>query len=131
VRRGAAIAHAGNGCRAGLALDAAAVAVTGRPGAAALAEAAARGDQVAISVIRSHAELFARGLDGLCAVLAPQLLILGGGIIARSGPVATAYLAAASKLRWYQGETRTAALGDDARLIGAALAVQQELTNPG
>lgn len=113
----------------GRALDASAVA-TGRPDAAGLADAAARGDQVAADIIRTHASFFARGLDGLCAVLAPQLLILGGGIIARSGPVATAYLAAARKLHWHQGETREAALGDHAGLIGAALALQHEVADP-
>lgn len=117
----------------GLALDAAAAAhlaacraatAGGQPAAASLAEAAGRGDKVAADIIGRHADLFARGLDSLCAVLAPDLLVLGGGIIARRGPIRDAYLSAARKLRWHAGDTRTAVLGDNAGMIGAAYAAR-------
>lgn len=95
---------------------------TRHTGAAALAAAATRGDPTAKDLLRRHATAFARGLDTLCAVLAPHMLILGGGIIARPGPVREAYLAAARTLRWHRGQTRPAMLGDDAGVRGAALA---------
>lgn len=104
----------------------AACAAGGQPNAATLAEAADRGDTIAIRIIRQHATYFARGLDTLCAVLAPHLLILGGGIIARPGPIRKAYVSASRKLRWHRGQTRTAMLGDNAGLIGATLAARHE-----
>lgn len=91
-------------------------------GAALLAAAAAAGEPAAVAALRRHAEHFARGLDSLCAVLAPHVLVLGGGLIARRGPIRDAYLAAADGLRWQDGRTRTAVLGDDAGVLGAALA---------
>jgi glucokinase len=120
----------------GLALDAAArrhaaahradgaAPADGQPSAASLAEAAANGSKTAADIIGWHAGLFARGLDSLCAVLAPDRLILGGGIIARPGPIQDAYLSAARTLRWHAGDTRTAMLGDDAGVLGAAYAAR-------
>jgi glucokinase len=99
----------------------------GQPGAASLATAAGQGDKAAIRIISRHAGLFARGLDSLCAVAAPDLLVLGGGIIARRGPIREGYLSAARNLRWHSGETRIAVLGDDAGMLGAALAALAEL----
>ncbi|SDM39896.1 ROK family protein [Allokutzneria albata] len=108
----------------GVALDATAAELLpdGKSGAVALAAAASRGDTTALAAIQRHAREFARGLDSLCAVLAPHALVLGGGIIARPGPVRDAYLAATGTLRWHRGMIRTAVLGDDAGLLGAALA---------
>jgi glucokinase len=91
-------------------------------GAALLADAAAAGEPAAVAALGRHATHFARGLDSLCAVLAPHVLVLGGGLIARRGPVRDAYLTAAEGLRWHSGRTRTALLGDDAGVLGAALA---------
>ena len=66
-------------------------------------------------------EMFALGLDNLCVALAPDLIVLGGGVMARRGPVAEAYLAVTRTLRWGRGiDVTTAALGDDAGVIGAA-----------
>lgn len=96
---------------------------TGAPvGAALLADAAAAGEPAAVAALRRHAQHFARGLDSLCAVLAPHVLVLGGGLVARRGPVRDAYLAAADGLRWHRGRTSPALLGDDAGVLGAALA---------
>ncbi|NUW30862.1 ROK family protein [Nonomuraea sp. SMC257] len=120
----------------GLALDAAAsdearadpggriAAIAGdrHPGAADLARAAAEGDSAAMGVVARHAGLFAAGLDNVCAVVAPHVLILGGGIMARPGPIRDAYLAATRTLRWHQGDVRPANLGDNAGMIGAAQA---------
>jgi glucokinase len=67
----------------------AAAAAEGQPSAASLAQAAMRSDRTANRIIHHHARLFGRGLDSLCAVLAPHLLILGGGVIARPARSAT------------------------------------------
>lgn len=94
----------------------------GTAGAAFLADAAAAGEPRAVAALRRHATDFGRGVDSLCAVLAPHVLVLGGGLIARRGPIRDAYLAAVARLRWHRGRTRTAVLGDDAGVLGAALA---------
>ncbi|MEN3309982.1 MAG: glucokinase [Micromonosporaceae bacterium] len=99
----------------------------GQPGAAALAHAAATGDRRAQYIIHHHAHLFARGLDVLCAVIAPHLLVLGGGIIARPGAIRDAYLSAADTLHWHRGQTRTAMLDDNAGMIGAVLAARNSM----
>ena len=85
-------------------------------------EMVARSDPAWIRAV----EMFALGLDNLCIALAPDVIILGGGVMARRGPVAAAYLAATRTLRWGRGiGVVTAALGDDAGAIGAAqLALQ-------
>jgi glucokinase len=117
-----------NGCweqlAGGVALNRTGAALAKERGAGAefLADAAEAGAPDAVAALRWHATQFARGLDSLCAVLAPHVLVLGGGLIARRGPVRDAYLAAATELRWHRGSTRTALLGDDAGVLGAALA---------
>jgi glucokinase len=105
---------------------------TGEPvGAALLAAAAAAGEPAAVAALQRHARHFARGLDSLCAVLAPHVLVLGGGLIARHGPVRDAYLAAVDGLRWHRGRTSTALLGDDAGMLGAALAANSPAIGSG
>ncbi|NIH79114.1 ROK family protein [Amycolatopsis viridis] len=94
----------------------------GTPGAARLAAAVVAGQPRAVAALEQHARQFARGLDSLCAVLAPHTVVLGGGLIARSGPIRDAYLAAARTLRWHTGAVLPAQLGDDAGVLGAALA---------
>jgi glucokinase len=115
----------------GRALDRAAAAL-GRPAAtAADLAAAAATDERARTVVDRAAADFARGLDNLCAVLAPHAIVLGGGILARGGVIARAYLAAAQNLRWVNGVSITpSSLGDDAGLIGAALLAAQHVTQP-
>ncbi|MCP2163184.1 ROK family protein [Goodfellowiella coeruleoviolacea] len=102
----------------------AALAPTGaaQPGAARLAAAVTAGQPRATAALERHAAQFARGLDSLCAVLAPHTVVLGGGLIARPGPIRDAYLAAAGTLRWHSGPVHPARLGDDAGVLGAALA---------
>jgi glucokinase len=103
----------------------------GTAGAAFLARAAAAGEPEAVAALRWHARQFARGLDSLCGVLAPHVLVLGGGLIARRGPVHDEYVAAADGLRWHRGRTRTAVLGDDAGALGAALAANTAVIGSG
>ncbi len=86
----------------------------------ALAEA---GDPTAGAVVDGAATRFALGLDNLCAVLAPAVIVLGGGVMARDGLIARRYRAAAGTLRWgARSAIRDSRLGDTAGQIGAALA---------
>ena len=80
------------------------------------------GDPAATAVLDEAAGLFAVGVDNLCAVLAPDVLVLAGGVIARDGAVAHAYRSALIDLRW-TANTRvvTAVTGDRAGQLGAAL----------
>ena len=56
------------------------------------------------------------------AVLAPEIIVLGGGMAARGDLVATSYLQQISEGRWSgQAEVTTSSLGDDAGQLGAAL----------
>jgi glucokinase len=91
------------------------------PSARHVIAAANLGDDAARDAIRRAARAFAAGLDSVCAVLSPDRVVLGGGIITRGGTLAEHYLRAASQLRWSHGPLTTAALGDDAGTIGAAL----------
>jgi glucokinase len=91
------------------------------PSARHVIAAANLGDDAARDAIRRAARAFAAGLDSVCAVLSPDRVVLGGGIITRGRTLAEHYLRAASQLRWSHGPLTTAALGDDAGTIGAAL----------
>jgi glucokinase len=110
----------------GRALDRAAALVLrgdGRePSARDLVKAAEHGNQAAAGALSRAASDFALGVNNICAILNPDLIILGGGVFARGGLVSKAYLAAAAQLRW-GAATRIARsrLGDRAGLIGAAL----------
>lgn len=79
------------------------------------------GDSRAQAVLASASGAFAAGVDNLCAILSPDQIILGGGIISRGGTVARRYQAALSHLRWPCGPVTRAVLGDDAGCIGAGL----------
>ena len=73
-------------------------------------------------IIESAARDFGRGVDALCAVLAPEVIVLGGGMAARGDLVVTSYLQQISAGRWGgQAEVATSSLGDDAGQLGAAL----------
>lgn len=89
---------------------------------ATLESLAGRGHDGARRVIESAARDFGRGVDALCAVLAPDAIIIGGGMTARGGLVATSYLQQISAGRWGgQAEVIRSSLGDDAGQLGAAL----------
>lgn len=109
----------------GSALDRAAaqlLADAATPNAADLVQAAEHGNQAAAAAVSQAATDFSLGVDNVCAILNPDLIILGGGVFARDGLVSDAYLAAASQLRW-GAATRIARskLGDQAGLVGAAM----------
>ncbi len=89
---------------------------------AALESLARQGHDGALRIIESAARDFGRGVDALCAVLAPEVIVLGGGMTARGDLVATSYLRQISEGRWGgQAEVATSSLGDDAGQLGAAL----------
>ncbi|MEA5116975.1 MAG: ROK family protein [Propionicimonas sp.] len=95
---------------------------------ACLVARAEAGDGPARATIDHAAELFGLGIDNLCAVLAPEVIILGGGIMARAGLVSDAYRTAARSTIW-GGRTliRDSRLGDAAGHLGAALAARAAL----
>jgi glucokinase len=106
----------------GRALDRAAALALGDPAARAADLAVwAQRTPAAATALAQAAAAFRTGLDSLCAVLAPHLIVLGGGVLARDGAVARAYLAAAQRLRWSaSARIARSALGDDAGMLGAA-----------
>ena len=109
----------------GRALERAAIELLGSGQAspvATLESLARQGHDGARRVIESAARDFGRGLDALCAVLAPEVIVLGGGMAARGDLVATSYLQQISAGRWGgQAEVTMSSLGDDAGQLGAAL----------
>ena len=83
---------------------------------------AGQGHDGARRIIESAARDFGRGVDVLCAVLAPEVIVLGGGMAARGDLVVTRYLAQLSAGRWSgRAEVTLSSLGDDAGQLGAAL----------
>jgi glucokinase len=91
------------------------------PSARDLISAAGEGDRAATDAVQTVARAFATGLDNLAAALAPDVVVLGGGIMSRPGSLRHLYLDAIHNLRWLRGEVKLAALGDDGGIIGAAL----------
>jgi len=96
-----------------------------------LVAAADAGDPRAVGALMEAAEAFADGLDGMCAVLAPHRIVLGGGVFARGGLVADVYRSQAATRRWVRGaEITMAARGDEAGLLGAGLAARELVAGP-
>ncbi|MGC3954329.1 MAG: ROK family protein [Propionicimonas sp.] len=86
------------------------------------------GDDAALAELSRAAELFGLGIDNLCATLAPEMIILGGGIMARGGLVSEAYRAAAGATVWgARTRLRDSRLGDAAGYLGAAIAARAAL----
>jgi glucokinase len=85
-------------------------------------EGHADSNSAAAAALAQAATDFRTGLDNLCAVLAPHVVVLGGGILARDGVIGRAYLAAAQHMSW-AGTARIvrSSLGDHAGLFGAAV----------
>ncbi len=89
-----------------------------------LAEEAARGDRVALQVYAEIGRWLGAALDKYIALLAPEVCILGGGILTASESVFDQLRAALLTQSSQAGEAVEivpARLGDDAVLIGAAL----------
>lgn len=77
------------------------------------------GDPIARDILQAWAGPLRVAIDSLVAVLDPQVVVLGGGL----GQAAVAALAGiVSSKSWYETRLAAAALGDEAGVIGAALA---------
>ena len=87
----------------------------------ALLMAGERGDPVATRVLELWARPLRFAIDSMVAAVAPDVVVLGGGL----GVAARAALAHAPALSpWYQCPVAPARLGDDAGVIGSALAAK-------
>lgn len=79
----------------------------------------ARGDAAALAVIRAWARPMRAAIDSLITICNPGVVVIGGG----AGPgmvAALAHVPPASS--WFDAPVMVAALGDDAGVIGAAVA---------
>lgn len=87
---------------------------------------ASNGTAVAREAVESITQDFAMGVDNLSAILAPQVIVLGGGVMARNGLIAERYRSIGPRLRWgRRARIVDSALGDTAGQIGAALAAAE------
>lgn len=97
----------------------------------ALVHRAAAGEPEAFAAVLACAEAFAEGLDSVCAVLAPDHVVLGGGVFARGGLVADLYRSVAAGRRWVRGAVLSAATrGDHGGLVGAGLVAHDAVGLP-
>lgn len=97
-----------------------------------LAEAAARGDDVASEVLARGAHALGVGLGNAANLMNPEVIVLGGGVT-KSGPAwwrAVREAAQTTALPEVVMRVIPAALGDDAPLWGA-VAMARELAGPG
>ena len=96
-----------------------------------LAEAVAARDLVALKEVHRAAHFLGIGLGSLINVLGPEIVVIGGGV---AGALGTPYLelvrtaARSQALTDPEGNIRieTAALGDDAGILGAALLAREK-----
>lgn len=98
------------------------IAEAGLPAAttgASLLERRAAGDALADKVLRSWVLPLRAAIDSLAATLHPQTIILGGGLGSEAVAALSPY---PDKSSWFSYELVAARLGDDAGVIGAALA---------
>ena len=84
-----------------------------------------RTDAKARSVIDEWAKPLRAGIDSLVAAFDPQRIVLGGGLGAAAVEAMTSFPALSP---WYQCDVAAALLGNDAGVIGAALASQEQAT---
>ncbi|HEY2017653.1 MAG TPA: ROK family protein [Bryobacteraceae bacterium] len=113
--------------RGGWETEAAGPAVARRAGmesTEAVVAAARAGDPKAVIVLQQTADYLALGIAGLIAILDPQMVVLGGGLMQAADLLLERIRSQA--LRWTQPVTATharieiTALGEDAGLLGAA-----------
>jgi glucokinase len=90
----------------------------------ALLATAEDGDAGARAILSAWATPLRAAIGSLVAVADPEVVVLGGGL----GEAASAALAYAPEASdWYQCPVRPATLGDDAGVIGAALAALDQV----
>jgi len=99
--------------------------------AAAVFDAAAAGDPLAVELVAEEADLVGVGLASLLHLYSPEILILGGGLATRFDalrPGIAARLARAAMPSFRDVPVVPAGLGGDAGLVGAGLLVLDPTT---
>jgi glucokinase len=97
-----------------------------------LREAVRKGDRVAIRAVRRSARYVGLAAGGLVNLLDPELVVLGGGVVDALGQQYVDWAAGRARAQILAERSRhlpivAAKLGDDAGLLGAALAARQGL----
>ncbi len=95
------------------------IAMAGLDAATTVDDLLRRGDQTANSVLTLWAGPLRAAIDSLVAALDPECVVLGGGLGAAA---CHALMAFPARSPWYRCDVVAATLGDDAGVIGAALA---------
>lgn len=95
-----------------------------------LAEAAALGDSVVISVLDRTARYLAIGIASIANLLNPEIIVLGGGVIEALGDDFVEQVTARVRTEPFRATTGplkivASALGDDAGITGAAIIARQ------
>ena len=98
----------------------------GLPEAEAVAEAAQRGDPLAVRVMTEAGEVLGRALAGLVHIFNPQRIVLGGGVVNAGDvflePARRSLRTEVMHPAFLEGlEVVTAAFGDESGLVGAAV----------
>lgn len=97
-----------------------------------LAQAVAAGDAAAVDAVRRSAEAVGIAVANVWDLLAPELFVLGGGVVAALGRPYVAMVRQAAETYAFSTELAririaTSRLGDDAGLLGAALAARDRM----
>jgi glucokinase len=97
-----------------------------------LAEAVDLGDPVAVREVRRAAHFLGLGLGGLVNVLGPQIVVVGGGVAQALGDPWLNLVRESARQQILTDPERkiqivSAALGDDAAVLGAALLARENL----
>ena len=138
VGSGRPCACGGHGCletvATGPAIAAAYAARTGLPAAGAreVFEAAAQGDEAAQAVLDSAIDALARALTAYVTILAPERIVIGGGVGLAGRALVDPLTASLTKsLVWQRvPDIVSARFGEGAAAIGAALLARRALTQP-
>lgn len=107
------------------------IAEAGLPASTTAADLLARrdaGDPVADAVLRAWALPLRAAVDSIAATIAPEAILIGGGLGREAHAAMSAY---PDTSPWFSYKVVPAALGDDAGVIGAALASVSSIGMPG
>ena len=95
-------------------------------------EAAEAGDPRALAILHTAGEAIGNSVGFLCNVLDPEAVVIGGGLGSAGGPLWDCLVAATRQHIWSDDTRRLpivrAALGNDAGVIGAAVAACHRLS---
>lgn len=107
------------------------IADAGLPATTTAAELLARreaGDRVADAVLRAWALPLRAAIDSIAATIAPEAILIGGGLGREAHAAMSIYPDPSS---WFRYKVVPAALGDDAGAVGAALASASSVAGSG